>query len=130
MGPSAGPATNESAFTYSGLDVYLWASSTRTMIAAAEPSDTPEQSKMPSCPAMIGLQAMVSLETSFLNCARELSAPLRWFFQAIRVSTSFSSAGSTPYLLAYAGARNEKLAGAVTVSAEPSSAGEATTSPE
>ena len=70
------------------------------MIAAAEPSDTPEQSKMPSGPATIGLHAMVSLETSFLNWARGLSAPFLWFFQAMRVSTSLSSSLSTPYLLA------------------------------
>ena len=70
------------------------------MIAAAEPSETPEQSKMPSGPATIGLQAMVSLETSLRNCARGLSAPFLWFFQAMRVSTSLSSSLSTPYLLA------------------------------
>ena len=85
------------------------------MIAAAEPSLTPLQSKIPSCPAISGEAAMVSFDTSFLNCAREFNAPLRWFFQAMRVSTSFNSASSTPYLLAYAGANNEKLAGAVTV---------------
>jgi hypothetical protein len=31
------------------------------------------------------------------NWARELCAPLRWFFQAMRVITSFSSSGGTPY---------------------------------
>src|SRR6185369_14886444 len=40
------------------------------MIAAAEPSDTPEQSKMPSAPATWGEQAMTSLATSLRNCAR------------------------------------------------------------
>ena len=67
---------------------------------SAAPSDTPEQSKMPSGPATIGLQAMVSLETSLRNWARGLSAPFLWFFQAMRVSTSFISSGSTPYFLA------------------------------
>ena len=80
--------------------MYLWASSARTMIAAAEPSLTPLQSKMPSGPATSGLQAMVSLETSLRNWARGLSAPFLWFFQAMRVITSFSSWSSTPYFLA------------------------------
>ena len=70
---------------------------------------------MPSGPATIGLQAMVSLETSLRNWARGLSAPFLWFFQAMRVSTSFSSSLSTPYLLAYAGASRLNEAGAVTV---------------
>ena len=121
---------NDSAFTYSGWSVYLWASSARTTMAAAEPSDTPEQSKMPSGPATIGLHAMVSLETSLRNWARGLSAPFLWFFHAMRVSTSFISSGSTPYFLAYAGARSENDAGAVTVADVPSLAGEDTTRPE
>ena len=41
---------------------------------------------------------MVSLETSLRNWARGFTAPLRWFFQAMRVSTSFICASSTPYL--------------------------------
>src|SRR5215207_5603611 len=90
------------------------------MIAAAEPSLTPEQSKMPSGPATSGLQAIVSLGTSLRNCARGLRAPLRWFFQAIRVRTSFISSVSTPYLLAYAGARRLNDAGAVRVGSVPS----------
>ena len=69
-------------------------------MAAAEPSLTPEQSKMPSGPATSGEQAMVSFGTSLRNCARGLSAPLRWFFHAMRVRTSFISASSTPYFLA------------------------------
>ena len=51
------------------------------------------------------------------NCARGLSAPLRWFFHAMRVSTSFISSASTPYFLAYAGASRLNDAGAVTVGA-------------
>ena len=43
MGPAAGPAVNASAFTKSGLSVYLYASSALTMMAAADPSDTPER---------------------------------------------------------------------------------------
>ena len=43
---------------------------------------------------------MVSIETSLRNCARGFTAPLRWFFQAMRVMTSFISSGSTPYLWA------------------------------
>src|SRR3989304_917417 len=70
MGPAGGPAMKDSAFTKSGVPVYVWASSARTMTAAAEPSLTPEQSKMPSGPATRGEQAMTSLATSFLNWAR------------------------------------------------------------
>ena len=43
---------------------------------------------------------MVSIETSLRNWARGLTAPLRWFFQAIRLITCFISSGSTPYLWA------------------------------
>jgi len=45
------------------------------MIAAAEPSLTPEQSKIPSGPATSGEQAIVSLGTSLRNCARGFRAP-------------------------------------------------------
>ena len=69
-------------------------------MAAAEPSLTPEQSKMPSAPATIGEQAIVSFETSLRNWARGLSAPFLWFFHAMRVMTSLISASSTPYFLA------------------------------
>jgi len=68
------------------------------MMAAAEPSLTPLQSNTPSCPAMSGLEAIVSLETSLRNWALGLTAPLRWFFHAMRVRTSFISASLTPYL--------------------------------
>jgi hypothetical protein len=70
------------------------------MIAAAEPSETPEQSKMPRLPATRGELAIVSIETSFLNWARGLSAPFLWFFQAMRVMTSLSFGSGTPYLFA------------------------------
>src|SRR3989304_492492 len=110
MGPAGGPAMKDSAFTKRGVSVYVWASSARTMTAAAEPSLTPEQSKMPSGPATRGEQAMTSLATSFLNCARGLSAPFLWFFQAMRVITSLSFGIGTSYLFAYAGARRLKLA--------------------
>ena len=66
------------------------------MIAAAEPSLTPEQSKIPSGPATSGEQAIVSFGTSFRNCARGFRAPFLWFFQAMRVITSLSVASSTP----------------------------------
>src|ERR1700716_1457470 len=100
------------------------------MIAAAEPSLTPEQSKMPRGPAMSGEQEIVSFATSLRNCARGLSAPFLWFFHAMRVRTSFISASSTPYFLAYAGARNENDAGAVSVAEVPSLAGAEVTRPE
>src|ERR1700682_4848430 len=100
------------------------------MIAAAEPSLTPEQSKMPSGPAMSGEQAMVSLATSLRNCARGLSAPFLWFFHAIRVRTSFISASSTPYFFAYAGARRLNEAGAVIVGRVPSLGGGLPVRPE
>ena len=69
-------------------------------MAAAEPSETPEQSKMPSIPATSGEDLIVSFGTSLRNWARGFLAPFLWFFQAILVSTSFSSASSTPYLAA------------------------------
>src|SRR5258708_29953072 len=47
------------------------------MMAAAEPSLTPEQSKIPSAPATSGEHAIVSLDTSLRNCARGLRAPFR-----------------------------------------------------
>src|SRR3954470_9903603 len=100
------------------------------MTAAAEPSETPEQSKMPSWPAMIGLQAMVSLGTSRRNWARGLTAPLLLFFHAMRVRTSFISSGSTPYFFEYAGASNENRAGAVSSAPVPSLGGTALTRPE
>ncbi len=96
----AGPATRDSAFTYSGWSVYRCASSARTTMAAADPSDTPEQSKMPSMPATSGDFLIVSSGTSLRNCARGFFAPFWWFFQAILVSTSFISASSTPYFAA------------------------------
>ncbi len=55
---------------------------------------------------------------------------MRWFFHAMRVSTSFISSGSTPYFLAYAGARKLNEAGAVTLSRVPSSGGGLPTRPE
>src|SRR3954469_16034690 len=100
------------------------------MMAAAEPSDTPEQSKIPRGPAISGELQIVSLATSFLNWARGLRAPFLWFFQAMRVRTSFISSLSTPYFLAYAGARRLNDAGAVTVAEVPSLAGADTTRPE
>src|SRR3989440_13036356 len=112
------------------LSVSRWASSARTMTAAADPSDTPEQSKMPSWPAMIGEEAMVSIGTSRRNWARGLTAPFLWFFHAMRVSTFFSSSLSTPYFFEYAGANRENSAGADSSAAEPSSGGRDTTSPE
>src|SRR5262245_47480187 len=99
-------------------------------MAAAEPSLTPEQSKIPRGPATSGEHEIVSFGTSLRNWARGLRAPLRWFFHAMRVRTSFISASSTPYFLAYAGARSENEAGAVTVAAVPSWAGGEPTRPE
>src|SRR3979411_2658924 len=93
------------------------------MMAAAEPSLTPEQSKMPSCPATKGELQIVSFESSFFIFARGLSAPFLWFFQAMRVNTSFISASSTPYFFAYAGARRLNDAGAVIVGSVPSLGG-------
>src|SRR5436305_3486583 len=130
MGPAPGPAANDSAFTYSGLSVYFDASSARTMIADAEPSETPEQSKMPSCPAMSGDAQMTSFGTSLRNCARGLRAPLKWFFHAIRVRTSFISSSDTSYFLRYAGASSENIAGAVSDTLVPSCGATAPTRPE
>ena len=76
MLPLAGPATSDSPFTKIGLSVYRWASSARTTIAAAEPSETPEQSNTPEHAGDRRGLGDVSLETSLRNWARELRAPL------------------------------------------------------
>ena len=68
------------------------------MMAAAEPSLTPLQSKTPRSPATSGALVIVSIETSFWNCARGLCAPFWWFLKAIRLMTSFIWSLSTPYL--------------------------------
>ena len=68
------------------------------MMAAAEPSLTPLQSKTPSWPATRGEAAIFSIDTSLRYWALGLTAPLRWFFQAMRLMTSSISSGSTPYL--------------------------------
>ena len=70
------------------------------MIAAAEPSLTPLQSNTPSSPATRGARPIVSSDTSLRNCARGFTAPLRWFFHAMRLITSFISSVDTPYLWA------------------------------
>jgi hypothetical protein len=83
----AGPAANDSALMKIGFFEYLCASSARQRIAAAEPSLTPEQSKTPSMPATRGDLQMVSIGTSFRNCAFGFFAPFLWFFHAMRAST-------------------------------------------
>ena len=93
----AGPATSDSAFTYTGRSVYRGASSARTISAAAAPSDTPEQSNTPSRPATFGAASIFSFGTSARNWALAFRAPLTWFFQATWVMAARMSAGSTPY---------------------------------
>ena len=51
----------------------------------------------PSSPATRGDLEIVSIGTSLRNWARGLRAPLWWFFQAMRVMTSFITSVSTPY---------------------------------
>ena len=70
------PATKPRPFTYSGLSVYLCASSARQTIAAAEPSATPLQSKTDSWPATVGMAQICSALVSRRNWARSLRAPL------------------------------------------------------
>ena len=70
------------------------------MMAAADPSLTPEQSNTPSSPATSGALEMVSMEISFWNWALGLRAPFWWFLKAIRLITSFIWTLSTPYLWA------------------------------
>jgi hypothetical protein len=82
-----------------GCFVYLCASSARTTIAAAEPSATPEQSITPSGSATFGELRIVSIGTSFRNCAFGFLAPFRWFFHAIRARTSLPLSFSRPYFL-------------------------------
>src|SRR5215831_5836950 len=94
-----------------GFLQYLCASSARTTIAAAEPSETPEQSMMPSGSAIFGELRIASIGTSLRNCALGFLAPFLWFFQAM-------------------GASNEKDAGAVIVFGVPSFGGTAPTRPE
>ena len=74
----------------------MWASSARTITAAALPSATPEQSMMLSGAAAIGDPSTSSMLTSLRNWARGLAAPFLWFFQAMRASVRLPSAGSTP----------------------------------
>jgi hypothetical protein len=69
-------------------------------MAAAEPSDTPEQSKIPSIPAIGGEPLILSSGTSRRNCAFGLRAPFLWFFQAMREIASLSVPSSTPYFFA------------------------------
>ena len=64
-------------------------------------------------PATDGDLQIVSIGTSLRNWAFGFFAPFLWFFHAMRASTCFSSASSTPYFLAYAGASKENVAGAV-----------------
>ncbi len=101
-----------------------------TTIAAAEPSETPEQSMMPSGSATFGEFRIVSIGTSLRNCAFGFFAPFLWFFQAMRASTSLPFLGSRPYFLKYAGASSENEAGAVMVLCVPSLGGTLPTSPE
>src|SRR5262249_59819174 len=82
-----------------------------------------EQSTLPSMPASGGDLQIVSIGSSLRNCAFGFLAPLRWFFQAMRASTCFSSASSTPYFFAYAGASRENVAGAVMLESVPSFGG-------
>ncbi len=56
--------------------MYLWASSARQTMAAAEPSATPEQSKTDSWPATVGMAQICSALVSRRNWARSLRAPL------------------------------------------------------
>ena len=72
----------------------------------------------------------VSLATSERNWARGFFAPLRWFFQAMWVITSFIRSASTPYFFAYEGASSENIAGAVSSDSVPSFAGVGMTRPE
>src|SRR4030095_6724938 len=106
-----------------GFLEYLCAPWARQRSAAAEPSLTPEQSKMPSMPATDGDLQIVSIGTSFRNWAFGFLAPFLWFFHAMRARTCFSWSSSTPYFLAYAGASSENIAGAVMLESVPSFGG-------
>src|SRR5262245_53343266 len=84
-----------------GCFEYLCASSARQRMAAADPSLTPEQSKMPSMPATGADFVMVSIGTSLRNCAFGFLAPFLWFFHAMRASTCFSSLLAPAYAKKY-----------------------------
>ena len=120
MRPDPLPATNDSAFTYRGLSVYLWASSARQTMAAAEPSATPAQSMTDSWPATAAILQIASTSISRRYMARGLRAPLWWFFDAIRATVRRSSSLSTPYFSAYAGNTRLNIAAAVRVRFVPS----------
>src|SRR5262249_37394623 len=106
------------------------ASSARQRTAAAAPSLTPRQAKRPRIAAPAGGLDMGSVGASLRNCAFAFFAPFLWFFQAMRASTCFSWSSSTPYFLAYAGARSENVAGAVMLELVPSLGGFDPTRPE
>ena len=72
---------------------------------------------------------IVSIDTSRRNCARELRAPLWWFFQATCAIASRILSASTPYFAAYAGATIENIAAAVSVRPVPSFGGGTALSP-
>src|ERR1051325_11798016 len=99
-------------------------------MAAAEPSETPEQSMIPSGSAPFGELRIASIDTSLRNCAFGFFAPFLWFFQAMRARTSLPFLGSRPYFLKYAGASNENDAGAVIVDVVPSLTGAVPVRPE
>ncbi len=60
------------------------------------------------------------MDTARRKCARGFSAPLAWFFHAIRSSTSRSVPSARPYLCPYAWASRLKAAGAVRSGSVPS----------
>ena len=90
------------------------------MIAAAEPSETPLQSKTPSSPATSGDLEIVSMETSLRNWARGLTRAVAVVLPGDPGEDLLHLVGSTPYLCAVGGGeereggrRGEDRAGAV-----------------
>jgi hypothetical protein len=67
-------------------------------IAAAEPSETPQQSNRPSGSATIGAFSTVSMSISLRRWARGFLAPLAWLFTDTCEIARLSRSASMPCL--------------------------------
>ena len=65
-------------------------------MAAAEPSETPQQSKRPRGAAIIGAFSTVSSATAFCRWALGFLAPFAWLFTEMVPMAFFTVSISTP----------------------------------
>ena len=65
-------------------------------MAAAAPSDTPQQSNRPSGEAIIGALRIVSISTAFWRWAFGFLAPFWWLFHDTWPMARFRSSSDTP----------------------------------